>query len=269
MAIKSSDIPRIVIQRVASAHPRPAFFACSEIQEWPAPIPALFVRVGLLAETGKTGAILCTGCEWQCYKIPVIRRSYDGYERAYISCDEAPSFGRIQIPIETINHYQADLRTLSGCLAGLLGSDQPRPLPSGNAYTLGSIKGRYGKRSISTSVTSSLAEVIVGTQSEPIYKLLTCSISQIHIDQNALKRLANRKEHERSIKNISDKSRQQARKRQTNARNTKIFQEAKNLARQGMAWSDAARRIEGTDLAPGLSFERIRKIISEMRAAEL
>lgn len=268
MAIRTSDIPQIVIERIASAHPQPAHFGYFEICDWPDGVLNELIRAGLLIAADQAQSIVCPGCEWQCHKIPTVRLDAGGRRRAYITCDEEPKNGRIRVHVRSLDQYQSNARRLSECLAGLMGFESARPLASGNCYALGRVNGRHGNRTIGLVIVDAQIDITVGDHREPLLNVLSLSNSGLITDRGVVNRLANRKAKIGRGERVSDRSRQRARKRKTLARNAAIYREATKLKRPANSWSDVARLIEGTNLAPGLSFERIRKIISKKRTAE-
>ena len=268
MAIRRNDVPRIIIERTAMAHPRPAYFGASEICDWPEGVLSELLRAGLLVEADQARTILCPGCEWQCNKAPTVRRDAAGRRRAYISCDEQPEHGRIRIAPDSLTQYRSNDRTLSNCVAYLLGYQDARPMGSGNAYKLGVVKGRHGERVVGLLFAETEIAVTVGKHSEPLLAVLTLSRSGLVVDGAAVKRLANRKESTSTSKVVSDRTRQQARKRATTTRDRRLLNRAKQLVQSGLNWSEAAEQIRGTDLAGALSGRRIRRIITEQRSIE-
>ncbi len=268
MPIRQNDVPRIVVERTAIAHPRPAYFGYAEVCDWPDGSLCELMRAGLLTEAEQAQSIVCPGCEWQCCKRPTVRRDTAGRRRAYISCDEEPRHGRIRLSLRNLGQYQATVRRLSECLAGLLGFGPVRPSASGNAYELGRIKGRHGSRTVGLIVSDAGIDITVGDQREPVLHVLSMESSGLIADRAFIRQLANRKARTKRVEGVPDRTRQQARKRKTQARNAAIYREAKRLKTAKNDWSAVARSIEGTPLAQGLSSGRIRKIVSERRSAE-
>lgn len=268
MALRAADIPRVVVERIGAKHPHPAHFEYAEVCDWPDGALRELTRVGLLIEAGPAQSVVCPGCEWQCHKTPTVRRDAAGRRRAYISCDEEPAHGRIRLPICNLVQYEATARRLSESLIGLLGLATVRATASGNTYDLGNMKGRYGTRTIGLIVADVHIDVTVGDQREPVLSVLSMTSSGLVADRAFLRRMADRKTRTGRVERVPDRSRQQARKRNTQTRNAKVYSEAKRLKTSQNTWSDVAKTIAGTPLAEGLSAGRVRKIITEKRAAE-
>lgn len=268
MAIQANDVPRSVVERIAVAHPRPAYFGFSETCDWPDGVLDTLLRAGLLAEAEQARSIVCPGCERQCGKVPVVRRDFSGQRRVYISCDEEPGLGRIGVPVTFLDRYQSSLKALSNCIGQLLGLGAARVLRSGNLYELGEVKGRLGVRVVSVAISEAQVLVTVGEQREELLQILSYSNSGLAVNRGAINRLASRKVAAGRGTRTPDRSQQKARRRKTESRDVEIFRKAKMLRNQGLTWSGAARDIAGTNIAPNLSFERVRKIISDRSGLE-
>lgn len=265
MEIRTVDIPDAIVERIGRCHPRPAFFDYSEFCDWPKEAVAKLKQTGLVIEAEDAVTINCPGCEWHCSKRLVVRLDAAKRRRPYISCDEEPRLGRIPVPVAYLARYQASLRTLSLCTSHLMGFDSADALCSGNGYQLGAIKGRYGTRMVGLLINEGQIHLTVGDQKVPVLSVLSVARNGLLLDDTSIRRLANRKARPGMTPRVPDRTRQQGRKRNTQARNVAIHNDAVRLKTADTTWSDVARMIQGTAVAQGLSFERVRRIISEMR----
>ena len=111
----------------------------------------------------------------------------------------------------------------------------------------------------------------VGEQRELMSNCIAWGSSGLTLDKAVVSRLANRKETASSAgrRQAPDRSVQAQRKRETLKRYRNIYREAMRRRAQGnMTWSAVAREIVGSELAGELTFERVRRIITEQRGLE-
>jgi len=269
MAIATSEIPKILIDRIAYCHPAPALFASAEFQEWPEGAITSLIEADVLRLAGRAETVVCPGCEWQCHK-PVVVRTPVGQHtpRAFIMCDEEPGHGRVPLPLSMLDQYATGLLALGSLVASALQLQAPRSSTSGNSCPLGQIKGRRELRSVALSLEADDLFLVVGSHREPMSRLLRWSAAGLIVDTEHVKRLANRKERLRSSKHSyqSDRSRQRARSRKMVRRDKKIFEEAKKRHEaSGETWTAIAKAIAGAKLAGGITPSRVRRIISQFR----
>ena len=71
MAVRVTDIPAIILERIEVAHPAPALFSAAEIDDWPDGSLDHLRECGILQTAQRAEAIVCPGCSWQCHK-PVV-----------------------------------------------------------------------------------------------------------------------------------------------------------------------------------------------------
>jgi hypothetical protein len=104
MAVRSSDIPALLVERIEAAHPEPALFSRTETDGWPQGALDHLVDRGFLRLAHRAESVVCPGCEWQCHKAVVVRKAKGSPEPlALIDCDEAPDHGHVFIPLRSLH----------------------------------------------------------------------------------------------------------------------------------------------------------------------
>lgn len=270
MAIKARDIPTILIERIEASHPRPAYFETEDTDEWPAGVLTRLLDQGVLAEADRAEATTCPGCEWRCRKHVEVRKA--GTElRASIGCDEEPDYGRIRVSLDRLRRFESELRRLGLFVARMLNFGSPKVSRNLSAYALGAVKGRHGERSVLVAVKDGQLVLGVGEQREPMPSCIEWGSSGLTLDKAVVSRLANRKEGTSAARRqqAPDRAIQAQRKRETLKRHRNIYRDAKRRRGQGnMTWSAVAREIVGSELVGELTFQSIRRIITEQRGLE-
>ena len=93
MAVKHSDLPRILLERVEAVHPAPAVFSAVEAEDWPDGALQHLIERGIVKAATRARALACDGCELGCHKPVVVRRiAATASSVAFINCDEAALF---------------------------------------------------------------------------------------------------------------------------------------------------------------------------------
>lgn len=270
MAIKTCDVPTILVERIETTHPAPALFSAVETQDWPEEVLPALLRQGVVAEADRAEAIMCPGCEWQCNKRVVVRKLGDT-SRGFIMCDEEPQQGRVPVPMASLKRVKATLLTLGQIVAGELDIGPPKLLRSPGAYSLGTVNGRYGARSVVIAIESERAILCVGEQCESVGQVLKWGAAGLVLAAKLVRRLADRKELGSTAKrqHASGRSHQIARKAATRKRDLAIHREAtKRHGQRRESFLSIAKSIAMTELARGLTPERVRRIITEQRGIE-
>jgi hypothetical protein len=270
MAIKTSDIPTILIERIEAAHPAPAHFEVAETDDWPTDSLSALLKQGVLVAADRARATTCPGCEWQCQKHVVVR-NVGSISRAFITCDEEPELGRICVSLRSLQRVMTDLRTLSLFVARATKRGMPRVAQSLAAYALGAVKGRHGLRPIFIAIEDGRLVLGVGEQREPLAHVLVWGTFGLTFDTRQVRRLADRKAAATPERRQYTRNRfqQASRKNATRKRDHALLQEAKRLRdRGGATWSSVASEIVRTGQAGRLTVERVRRIISEQLMLE-
>lgn len=269
MAIKDTDIPTILIERVEATNPAPAYFDRGETDEWPQDALPSLLRQGVLKEADRAEAITCPGCEWQCHRRVLVRRAGD-LSRARIMCDEEPRHGWIPVDLRRLQRFETDLRTLALLVATELKVGAPKISRSGAIYALGEVKGRHGKRPALVGIEAGQLVLGVGEQRELMARILAWAPSGLVLDTKHVQRLIDRKDGKTTAgrEYVADRSEQKRRADETRKRHAAIFREAKQRHTRGAKWSHIADEIAGTELAPYLTGDTVRRIITELRRIE-
>lgn len=278
MAIQTTDILSILVERIEAAYPAPALFAADETDEWPAGVLPNLLECGLLRQAGRAEAVTCPGCEWQCHKTVVVRsaQARSGI-RAFITCDAEPALGRISVPRPSLTQYATTLRAIGAFITAIMRFDMLRPSLSGASFLLGEVKGRHGPRRVSIILDNGHLLLAIGQQHEPLIRLLQWFESGLAFDSRHIQRLANRKEPAQIALSAAyqpDRTLQKARSRRRRGRDEAIFREAKKRhADTGGSWLTIATAIAATDLAKDGQGRRlrpatVRRIIAEMQNRE-
>ena len=277
MAVRLTDIPALLVERVEAAHPAPAFFLLAEMDEWPKGVWEHLQAAGFLRSDGFADACVCPGCDWQCHKSICIRRATTGAARhAYIHCDEEPRHGLIFVSLGSLTRYRATLAGMSAFISGLMKLGPPRSSALGGSFLLGTIRGRHGPRQVSIGLHAGRIMLHVGSHQESALRFLRGIGPFLSIDMDHIRRLANRKQNAHGLRNpyLPDRSRQQERSHRTLSRNQAIFREAKKeRAKRGESWGTIAVAIAPTDLARTgddrrVSAATVLRIITEMLRRE-
>jgi hypothetical protein len=277
MKVKLPDIPTLLVERIESAYPAPALFSAIETDDWPKGTLGSLQACGILRSAQRAETIVCSGCSWQCHK-PVVVRSTGTItgRQAFIVCDEYPGHGRQPVMARSLDQYGVTIESLSAFLAGMIGGKPLASTVHGTSFPLGTVNGRHGSRDVSISLIEGRLFLWVGQQSESLIAVLSWTGDRLSVDMGLVRRLANRKEPPSAPKAArqSDRTRQQMRTRETQIRNTAIFQEAnKRRSATASTWSTIANAIAATELAKTdrgtlLSAATVRRIITEARKRE-
>ena len=270
MAIRHTDIPQILIERIEASHPEPALFDVGEIETWPNDVAAQLCG-HLLKRTNRATSIECDGCDWLCRKPVVVRTAPGaGGTRGFILCDEVPNLGRIPVDVDRLKQFSLSIEALRKEIQTWLSSklNRFRPLKS---QDLGIIKARYGDRRVALQMDRGVLHLLIGQNHEPLVNCLKWDLG-LALDLKQLLRFANRKEQGTSSKNRYTQNRDSQRKRteQTRRRDAKIARAAKELIAKGRNQVQAAAEISRMKFitnpsSPGrpISSRRVRRIIAE------
>ncbi|RLA51510.1 MAG: hypothetical protein DRR42_10150 [Gammaproteobacteria bacterium] len=142
------------------ASDKPVTLTWDEVQQWQDGVLARFQVAGLLAKDVNTQSLTCTGCEKHCF-MPIYQT--DDGQRAFIVCDDPDKqdqMGRIEVPLERLQQWQASARQFARVIAGLLGFES-RPVyqKTSVSYALGMLKSERGRRWVSLTVQPLALEI--------------------------------------------------------------------------------------------------------------
>jgi hypothetical protein len=265
------EIPRLVFERVAAAHPTPAAFEADEVTSWPVGALAVMKESALLKETDRAATLHCDGCEWGCEKQVVVRTPPKGGAlRAFVNCNEEPDLGRIPIGLERLVRYRSTATMLVEFVARAVGTEASRIRKKTSIVPLTKIRGRFGPRPVLIGISPGKLQLKVGTHEVPLADFVKWSGGVMVIDWPVARRLANRKEKQGRAggRYQPNRSAQQSRKRQTAQRDREIVREARRRHHEtGNSWTLISEQIAKMPFAKSrgggrLTPSSVRRIIS-------
>lgn len=271
MRLKKDEIPRLIFERVATAHPAPAVFEADEVTGWPVGALDGLKESALLQETSRTTTLYCDGCEWGCEKQVVVRTPPKGGTiRAFINCNEEPDLGRIPIGLERLVRYRSTATMLVEFVARAAGTKASRVPKKVSVVSITIIKGRFGPQKLSIGISPGQLKLKVGTHEVPLADFVKWSEGAVAIDWPLARRLADRKDKvgRAGGRYQPNKSAQQSRTRNTAQRDREILREARRRHHEtGANWTSISEQIAKMPLAKSqaggrLTASRVRRIIS-------
>ncbi len=274
MVLKARDIPDVLVERIGAAYPASAVFDAEDISAWPATIFQNLQRQGFLQSYRRARSLICPGCEWSCHKPVVVRSKTTTLpKRAFIVCDEAPDFGRIALELDDLRQFQTSITKLADVVGMAAGVKTRNSRTPASTVHVGTIKGRYGPRTVALRIDAGCVVLSIGDHSVALTDHLKIVDLRLQIDPKIVGRLANRKQanHQFSSSHVPDRTQQKKRKIDTAKEDGRIFRRAQQLRKShGASWTEVAVQISKTPFAvrssgKRLSADRIRKIIYEQR----
>ena len=271
MQSKKDEIPCLVFERVAAAHPTPAVFEADEVTGWPVGVLERLKESALLRETDRATTLYCDGCEWGCEKRVVVRVPLKaGARHAFINCDEEPDLGRIPIRLERLVRYRSTAAMLVEFVVRTVGTEASRIHKKASIIPLTKIRGRFGPRPVFIGISPGKLQLKVGTHEVPLADFVKWSQGAVVINWAVARRLANRKDKlgRAGGRYHPNRSMQQAKKRQTAQRDREIVREARRRHRDtGDNWTSISDQIAKLPLAKSsgggrLTPSSVRRIIS-------
>lgn len=205
-----------VIEHV-SASDKPVNLAWNEVVLWQAGTLERFITTGLLSQDVNTQSLMCTGCEQQCF-MPVYLS--DDAQRAFIVCDDADQqdqVGRINIPLERLQQWQASTRHFAGVVAGLLElKAKPDYQKNSASYQLGMLKSKGGRRWVSLTVQP--LAIVINRHETLLNELLYFEDDELVIDKPRINELLNSPPSDTAKVYTPDVSKREERKLATQAK---------------------------------------------------
>lgn len=271
MRPKMDEIPRLVFERVAAAHPTSAVFEADEVTGWPVGALDVLKESALLQETDRAATLYCDGCEWGCEKRVVVRAPpKGGAPHAFVKCNEEPDLGRIPVRLERLVRYRSTATMLVQFVARAAATEASRVRKKASVVPLTKIKGRFGPQMVSIGISTGKLQLKVGTHEVPLADFVKWSEGAVAIDWPVARRLANRKDKLGRAGGRYQPSRgiQQTKKRKTAQRDREIVREAQRRHREtGDSWTSISEQIAKMPLAKRngggrLTPPSVRRIIS-------
>ena len=271
MAVKTSNLPEILIVRAEAYYPAPAIFQADDVCDWPKGALQELLASEILMQASRATSADCHGCDWNCNKPVVVRRKPDQKSfHAFIQCNEQPRLGRIRVAPERLNRYQLSLSRIETAIRSALATKsrtfEPQPSPS-----IGIVRGRKGERTISVLLAAGQFELLIGKHRCPLRRILFWQRG-LQVDNKTISRMADRKDPKSAVIPIGTK--QSQRKQKTVTRNRRIWRIAQSLYAEGMSSTEAAEHIAKMDFirkpankSKPISAGRLRRILSEHRSS--
>jgi hypothetical protein len=221
----------------------------------------VLVAAGLFQETNRLTEVFCDGCDWGCLK-PVVP---SGLTRAFVTCDEEPDLGRIEVAPEQLKRYISTVDLAARFVARSLGLKSPARSGLGASVIVGHVKGPNGHRVVSVEVRQGQLLLNAGGQCIAFGDFVHWDRRALTVDHQAIRRLINRKATGSSAE-CPFPSKQHRRKNAK--RDQQIRGEAARLKRHNKAWTFTriSEVISRMELADGISAARVRRILYEQNS---
>jgi hypothetical protein len=263
MGVKVTDIPQIILDRIADCFPQQAVFEADEFSAWPDWVLGQLVDVGLLRQVSRATEVFCDGCEWGCLKPVVVRTLPSGRNScAFVICDEEPGLGRIEVALERLKRYIATAGLAAKVVGRSLGLKSPAK-PGGGSVVVGHVKGRNGHRLLSVEVRQGQLLLTAGGHCIALSELVHWNRRVLAFDDQAIRRLVNRKTTRSGSEYTLPPERPMQNRRKKAKRDQQIRLEAARLRRQNRNWTVTriSNQISRTELAGGITAARVRRIL--------
>ena len=160
---------------------KPVLIGWDEVVQWPQGLLKQFLGLGLIAQDVSAKSLTCLGCEHHCAMDVLLT---EDAKRAFIMCDHPDMqshMGRISIPLERLQQWQAGAQQFAGVMAAMLKLDaKPAYNKESTSYKLGMLKGVEGRRWVSL-FTRPLRVEIAGHLA-PIGDVLFFDVDSLVID---------------------------------------------------------------------------------------
>lgn len=129
------------------ASDKPVLIGWDEVSQWPQGVLKTFTGQGLLKKDVGAKSLTCLGCEHQCTMDVLLT---EDTKRAFIVCDHPDMqehMGRIPVPLERLQQWQASTQQFASVITAMLGFDaKPTYNKEAASYKLGMLKCLDGRR---------------------------------------------------------------------------------------------------------------------------
>lgn len=243
------------------ASDKPVNFGWDEAQEWKKDVLEGFVAAGLLTKDVDARSLQCLGCEHHCF-VDVLLANDDS-ERAFIVCDHPDmqnQMGRINVPTERLQQWQASSKHLAIIVSSLLGfKTKPDYKNETASFKLGMLKGKNGRRWVWLQTKPLSLEI--NRHTVPLDDLLYFEAGELLIDEAKINLLVNAAPKDTSKTYASSVSKQEMRKLATQAMYQDWNDEYQQLKKKHQNKSDSwcSIQIAKLAIAQGKDSETIRK----------
>jgi hypothetical protein len=242
-----------------SVSDKPASLGWDEVQQWQEGVLERFIMAGLLSKGVNTQSLVCTGCEQDCF-MPVYRT--DDKQRAFIVCDnpdKQEQMGRVQVPLERLQQWQASARQFALVISTFLGFESKSLQKTSTSYTLGMLNSDGGRRWVSLTVQPLV--LVINRHEVPLNELLYFSGEVLVIDRPRIDELLDLSPDDTGKAYMPDVSRREERKLATEAMYQNWNDEYLSLKQKHPHKPDTwlSMKIAKTSIAQDRDSETIRK----------
>ncbi len=178
--------------------------------------------------------------------------------------------------MDQLKRFSASRSSIASFVTAVLGVAPANWPFNSDLIAIGTVKGRYGTRDVQLGIVQRQISLLVGTQHEPLHRLLAWADGVLSINMNLLGRMANRKVRKPPVAPTTDGGGSQLstgrpEKQSKLDRNNRILREGKKLRGQNLSWPNVADRIsrmafitKPTNGGKVISASTIRRIIADM-----
>jgi hypothetical protein len=114
-----------LLARVGANRGATVFIGAQELVGWPAAAVAAMKAQKLLVKARPATTVVCPGCERQCVMPVHAPPAQARAARAFVVCDKRDDINRVNVPIGSLEQWQASGEAAAECVARLLALRQP------------------------------------------------------------------------------------------------------------------------------------------------
>ncbi len=240
------------------------YIAWDEVSQWSEKVLAAFLEVGILSPANNAKTLECHGCDYHCLMdVDLLPGTRSKSSRAFIACDKPDmqnKMGRISVPIQRLQQWQITLLQLAQVIAELLEIQYKADISKEeNEIRVGMLKTKNGYRWV--SLTASPLALVVNQYALPLEEVLYFKEKTLTIDQQRIAQLATKSPGNDGKQYTPSTSRQEQRKRDTQAMykdwHTEYVKLKKSHPDKSNTW--ISKQIAKLEVGHGKSSETIRK----------
>lgn len=178
-----------LLERIGARSGAVVFVSDYELREWPRAAVAAMNAHGLITKTSPATSTVCPGCEQECVMPVHVINVKACKPDAFIVCDTRSDIGRVPVPVDRLDQWQATGESVAALLAGLLGLHRSGG-SSGDAtrWEVGMFKGGKHSSHLVLVADGRLTLSLAG-HSIPLADVLTLKGRAFTVDRRMLNRL--------------------------------------------------------------------------------
>lgn len=162
----------------------------SELSDWPANVVTVMKSQGLLSQARPAKSAVCLGCERDCVMTVHVMPDAAGHSQAFIVCDKRKDVGRVPVPLESLDQWQASGDALADMLAELLGLRRSGAASSeAFRWEIGLFKGAKHNSHLALFADGGMLLSLAGHRI-PLVEVLTFDGKAFKVDKRKLTRIA-------------------------------------------------------------------------------